>query len=105
MLAIYPGEGYFSGLDFIYFCLSLFTNVRGHRFQQFNGLQMFGCGNGERQNIANSLVKTGVGSATVAYRLVLVLQVILDVPHLVVHSKELLHRYCGALLDPKEDET
>lgn len=73
MLAIYPGEGYFSGLDIIYFCLSLFTIVRGHSFQQIDGLQMFGCGNGERQNIANSLMKTGVGSTTVAHGLVLVL--------------------------------
>lgn len=66
---------------------------------------MFWCGNGERQNIANRLVETGVGSATEAHRLVFVLQVILNVPHLMVYSKELLHIYCRALLDPKEDET
>lgn len=86
----------------VYFCH--FTIVRGHPVQQVNGVQMFGCGNGEGQNIANSLVKTRVGSSTVAHRLVLVLQVILDVPHLMVHSEELLHCYCGALLDPNEEE-
>jgi len=80
----------------------LFTSVRGPRFQKFNGMQMLGCGDGERQNIADSLVETGVGSAAEAHRLVLVLQVILDVAHLVVNGKELLHRYCSALLDPKE---
>lgn len=96
--------GYFTGFDIIYFCHSFFTIVRSNSIQQFNGMQMFRCGNRERQNIADSLVKTGVGSATIAHRLVLVLQVILDVPHLMVYSKELLHRYCGTLLDPKEYE-
>lgn len=45
-------------------------------------------------------MKTRVGSATEAHWLVLVLQVILDVAHLVVHCEELLHRRYGALLDP-----
>lgn len=49
-------------------------------------------------------MKTGVGSTTKAHRLVLVLQVILDVPHLMVYSEELLHCHCGALLDPEERE-
>lgn len=45
-------------------------------------------------------MKTGISSTTESHRLVLVLQVILDVPHLMVYSEELLHRHCGALLDP-----
>lgn len=44
-------------------------------------------------------MKTGVGSATEAHWLVLVLQVILDVAHLVVYGEELLHCHRGALLD------
>lgn len=46
-------------------------------------------------------MKTRVGSTTVAHRLIFVLQVILDVTHLMVHSEELLHGHCGALLDSK----
>lgn len=41
-----------------------------------------------------------VGSSPEAYWLVFVLQVILYMPHLMVHSKELLHSYCGTLLNP-----
>ncbi|TNN74650.1 hypothetical protein EYF80_015197 [Liparis tanakae] len=48
---------------------------------KFNGMQMFGCGDGERQNIADSLVETGVGSAAEAHRLVLVLQSQADAWH------------------------
>lgn len=49
-------------------------------------------------------MKTRVGSTAEAHRLVLVLQVILDMPHLMVDSEELFHRHCGALLNPIRDE-
>lgn len=44
-------------------------------------------------------METRVGSATEAHWLLLVLQVILDVAHLVVYGEELLHCHRGALLD------
>lgn len=50
-------------------------------------------------------MKTRVGSTAEAHRLILVLQVILDVAHLMVHSEELFHGYCGALFNPEQDET
>lgn len=86
------------------FSFGRLTRIRGHRFQQINGFQMFGRGNGERQNVTNGLVKTWVGSTTEAHRLVLVLQVILDMSHLMVYSEELLHCYCGALLNSAKNE-
>lgn len=89
----------------IYLHLCHFTIVRGHRVQQSNSVQMFGRGNRQRQNITDGFVETGVGSTTVTHRLVLVLQVILDVTHLMVHSEELLHGHSGALLDSTGGKT
>lgn len=80
----------------------LITCVGSRRFEQPDGFQVFRCRDGERQNVADGLMKARIGSAPEAHRLVLVLQVVLDVSHLVVHGEELLHRHCGALLDPEE---
>lgn len=76
------------------------TIVICHSVQQIDGMQMFWCGNREGQDITNGLMKTRVCPTAVAHRLVFVLQVILDVTHLMMYSEELLHRHCGALLDP-----
>lgn len=45
-----------------------------------------------------------VGSPSEADWLVFVLQVVLNMTHLMVHSKELLHGYYGTLLNPVTDE-
>lgn len=87
------------GMERFYFCVHAITDVRCHRFQKINGFQMLGRRNGKGQNITDSLVKTRVGSAAEAHRLVLVLQVVLNMSHLMVYSEELFHRDCGALLN------
>lgn len=49
-------------------------------------------------------METGVGSSPEADWLVFVLDVILYMTHLMVHSKELLHSYGGTLFNSVRDE-
>lgn len=66
---------------------------------------MLGSGDGQGQHITNGLVEAWVSTAAEAYRLFLVLQVIFNMAHLVVHCEKLLHVDCGALFDPECEET
>lgn len=68
--------------------------------QQANFVQMDRSGDRERQHIPDGLMETRVGTLAQGDGLVLVLQVVLNVTHLVVHCGQLLHRDPSALLDP-----
>lgn len=53
----------------------------------------------QRQHIAHSLVEPRIGTLAVYIRLVLVLQIVLDVAELMMNGKQLVHRDARALFD------
>lgn len=57
-------------------------------------------GNRQRQQITDGFVESGVGTSPVLDRLVLVLQIVLDVSQFMVDNEELVHIDPSALLDP-----
>lgn len=68
--------------------------------QQADFVQMSRSGDRESQHVPDGLVEARVGTSPQGDRQVLVLQVVLHVAHLMVHSGQLLHRDPCALLDP-----
>ena len=76
------------------------TWVVGQVAEQADLPQVLWGGDGEGQHVPDGLVEARVGAPSEADGLVLVLQVVLDVAHLVVHGEKLLHGYCGTLFDP-----
>ena len=46
--------------------------------------------NGQREDISDALVESGIGAVSVEETLVAVAALVLDVPHLVVHGDEVL---------------
>lgn len=76
------------------------TRVIDDLVQQAKFVQMSRRGDGERQHIPNGLVEARVGTLAQGDRLVLVLQVVLNVAHLMVYCGQLVHGDPCALLDP-----
>lgn len=68
--------------------------------EETNFLEVAGGGDRQGHDIADGLMEARVGPAAEGDGLVLVLQVVLDVTHLVVHREQLLHGHRRALLDP-----
>lgn len=79
-------------------CLSP-TCIIGQLFQEADGVEMFGCGDRQRQHIAYSLMEARVGSSPEVDRLLFVLEVIFHMAHLMMHGEKLLHSHSGALFD------
>lgn len=73
--------------------------------EQTDFLEVAGGGDREGQDIPDGLVEARVGPAAEGHGLVLVLQVVLDVAHLMVHCEQLLHGHRRALLDPAVSKT
>lgn len=76
------------------------TRVIDDVVQQADFVQVCRRGDGERQHIPDGLMEARVGALAQGDRLVLVLQVVLDMAHLVVHCGQLVHCDPRALLDP-----
>ena len=76
------------------------TRVIDNVVQQAEVVQVCRSGDGERQHIPDGLVEARVGTLAQGDGLVFVLQVVLNVAHLVVHCGQLVHRDPCALLDP-----
>lgn len=76
------------------------TCVLGGTAEETNFLEVAGRGDRQGHDIADGLMEARVGPAAEGDGLVLVLQVVLDVAHLVVHCEQLLHGHRCALLDP-----
>lgn len=76
------------------------TSVVVHFVQEADALQMFRRGHGQGQHVADGLVEARVGSVAEGHGLVFVLQEVLDVAHLMVHSDQVIHGHDGALFDP-----
>lgn len=72
--------------------------------QEADRMEMFGSGDRECQYVPYGLMETGVGAAPEADRLVLVLEVILNMTHLMVDGEQLVHGHRGALLNPAENK-
>lgn len=62
-------------------------------------------GHREGHDVTNCLMETWVSPAAEAIRQFLVLQIVFNMAHLVVHCEKLLHVDCGALFDPECEET
>lgn len=69
--------------------------------QQTDLLEVAGRGRAERDDVADRLVKTGICAFLVHSGLILVLQIVLDVTHLMVRRQQILHVDTRALLDPE----
>lgn len=76
------------------------TRVVDNLVQQADFVQMCRGRYGEGQHIPDGLVEARVGTLAQGDRLVLVLQVVLDMAHLMMHSGKLVHSDPCALLDP-----
>ena len=63
---------------------------------------MFWCRHGQRKNIPDCLVKTWIGTVSEDNGQIFVLQVVLNVAHLMVNSEEVHMIYSGTLLDPEK---
>lgn len=81
------------------------TSVFSDMGEQLNFLEMDGGGNRQTHDISNGFMKARVGPTAKTYWLVLILQVVLNVPHFMVYCKELLHSNCCTLLYPAEQGT
>lgn len=80
------------------------TSIISHLIQKANGVEMFRCGHRKRQHVPYGLMEARIGSSPEADRLVFILEVILDMAHLMMHGEKLLHSHSGALFDSKQSQ-
>lgn len=76
------------------------TVVTLHFVQEPDALQMFGRGDGQRENVSDGFVEAWVGAGAERNGLVFVLQEVLHMAHLMVHSDQVIHSHNGALFYP-----
>lgn len=69
-------------------------------WQEAQALQVRGCSSRQRHDLSHSFVKALVGAVPEQIRQFSVGHLILVMPHLVVHSQEVIHGDFGAHFDP-----